>query len=222
MKIELIKTEDGSSSLAIPEWNEQYHSTHGAVQESMHVFIEAGLKQMKPKTEIKIFEMGLGTGLNCILTYLQTKKLKIFYNSIERYPLSEELFSKLNYAEHLKLSAKDSGIFSEIHSCKWNINAELTPDFILKKEKTDLNSFTTDALFDLVYFDAFSPNVQPELWTERIFKKMYSIMEDEGILTTYCAKGAVRRAILSAGFKVERLPGPPGKREILRAIKASK
>lgn len=216
MQRKIIETEDGSSSLYIPELDEHYHSVHGAVQESMHVFIEAGLKHLSKKS-IKIFEMGYGTGLNYLLTYLNAGDKTIEYYGIEAFPLEEQLVEQLNFTRQLNLDDDQERAFRSIHNSE---NAVcVSESFLLYKEKCKLSEFKTEALFDLIYFDAFAPDVQPDLWTEPIFQKMFDLLNTKGVLTTYCAKGVVRRTMQVVGFSVERIPGPPGKREMLRATK---
>ncbi|MBN2347525.1 MAG: tRNA (5-methylaminomethyl-2-thiouridine)(34)-methyltransferase MnmD [Bacteroidales bacterium] len=220
MKRQIKITKDGSATLYVPELNEHYHSVNGAIQESKHVFIQAGLYHLKKNT-LSIFEVGLGTGLNVLLTYLELKNkpLEIDYFSIELFPISDEEQHLLNYAETLNLSKEDAQIFSFIHSSDWNTKIQLSKGFILTKISADLLSYPIPFTFDLVYFDAFAPEVQPELWTNAVFQKIYTGMNPAGILTTYCAKGVVRRTLQETGFIVERLPGSPGKREMLRAVK---
>ncbi len=216
MERKLITTADGSSSLFVPSLNENYHSIHGARQESMHVFIDAGLKQIK-KDSINILEMGYGTGLNFILTYLYSENKNINYHGIEFYPLDLALVKKLNYTEILELSQEQSDLFLDFHlSDKTKIVSER---FCVNKYNIPLQEFDSETGFDLIYFDAFAPEVQPELWSVQIFEKLFRLTNPGGILCTYCAKGQVRRNMIAAGYKVERLQGPPGKREMIRATK---
>jgi len=216
MNSELIITEDGSNSLYVPEIDECYHSSHGAVQESRHIFIEAGLKQC-PKDEICILEVGFGTGLNALLALVEAERSgkKIRYITLEKYPVSFEKAQLLNYPE---LVYADKILFEAMHSCEWNQSTQITPSFVLEKYETDFTEFIHTANYDVIFFDAFSPEKQPEMWSQDMFEKIFQHCNPNAILTTYCAKGVVRRAMQSAGFVVERLPGPPGKREILRAI----
>ncbi len=218
MKAEIKLTEDGSHTLFVPEIDESYHSTFGAIQESKHIFIETGLKHHSG-SELCIFEVGFGTGLNAFLTYITAKELqiKVKYISVEKYPLSEELYMKLNYAELIHPDYKD--FFNDLHKCSWNKLNVISDFFSIEKIETDFTQFEHKNNYDVIYFDAFSPEKQPEMWSEEQFRKIYEHSNQDAILTTYCAKGMVRRAMISAGFKVERLPGPPGKREILRATK---
>jgi len=221
----LLLTEDGSHTLYHAELNETYHSRHGAVQESQHIFIKNGLdhfiNQNPEIAELNLLEVGLGTGLNAFLTYLCSQKnpqLKINYIALEAYPAETEITKKLNYAEVLD-QPKAQSIFSDIHICSWDEKHDFSENFSFIKHKTKLQDFSSEQLFDVVYFDAFAPQTQPELWTAEIFGNLYKYMAKNALLTTYCAKGQVRRNMQAAGFGVERLAGPPGKREILRAKK---
>lgn len=221
---EIATTADGSKTLFVPQWDEHYHSIHGARQESMHVFIHAGLeyylKQYTPET-IRIFEVGLGTGLNALLTAQHVKGLstQIRYQSIEAYPLTMEEVHALNY-----IDPNDEGayhLYTTIHQSSWGEWNTINENFFLLKIHDFLENWASEEKIDLVYFDAFAPSAQPQLWTEDIFKMIYHHMSGKSVLVTYCAKGVVKRAMKAAGFKIEALPGPPGKREMTRAIKAS-
>lgn len=216
MKREIIITSDGSTTIHIPAWNEQYHSKHGAIQEAYHVFIKHGLEHVNLE-EISILEIGFGTGLNCFITYLETKK-DIEYVGVEAYPVAEEEIEKLNYVSELK-AEKNADIFKKIHNVSWKETHQIDRGFTLEKREQFFKDITDSDTFNLIYFDAFGARVQPELWTETIFEKMFSALRKDGVLVTYAAKGSVRRAMESVGFTVERLPGPPGKREMLRATK---
>jgi len=220
MKREFFVTEDGSHTFYIPEINEHYHSTHGAIQESNHVFIEAGFRQID-LPEINILEIGLGTGLNVLLSLVETKKTgqKINYVGIEKYPIQPAEYKHLNYTEGEYINYKPA--FLKLHNSEWESPIVLSPTFCLTKIKTDLNfiEFQQLPLFNLVYFDAFAPNKQEGIWTEANFKRIYDNCAHNAILVTYCAQGNVRRTLQSVGFMVERIPGPPGKREMIRAIK---
>lgn len=211
-------TADGSHTLFIPEMDEHYHSVNGAVQESRHVFIEAGLRQLK-RNVINVFEIGFGTGLNAFLTLLDAdqNRLQINYFSIELYPLDEEIVTALNYGEAIFPEKKE--LFRALHQAAWDIPVKITEHFTLTKIQGDSNQCNLPEDIDLVYFDAFAPDKQPDMWTQEIFDRLYAAMTEEGILTTYCAKGVVRRMMKGAGYFVERIPGPPGKREMLRAVK---
>ncbi len=217
MNFEMILTEDGSHSLYVREIDESYHSTHGAVQESRHIFIDAGLKQCS-KSEIRVLEIGFGTGLNAFLTLIEAEQSEktIQYTTLEKYPVEVEKALQLNYSE--LVSPEYKHFFEKLHTSFWNENVEISPHFNLKKIETDFTEFDFTEKFDVIYFDAFSPEKQAEMWSEHQFEKLYKCCNFGAVLTTYCAKGSVRRAMQSAGFKVERLAGPPGKREILRGI----
>jgi|SRR5690606_3630632 len=219
MKRKVIKTSDGSSTIFLEDWNESYHSRHGAINEAYHVFIKNGLKKFK-NGQINILEIGFGTGLNAFITLIEAEELnlKINYEGVEAYPLPEEELKQLNYIEELE--AEDKGHYFELmHSTKWEEIHKISEVFNLKKRKQFFSDINDINVFNLIYFDAFGARVQPELWTEGIFSKMYTALKPGGILVTYAAKGSVRRAMQSVGYTVERLPGPPGKREMLRALK---
>lgn len=222
MSRKLVTTSDGSHTLYVPELGEHYHSVHGAVQESTHVFIKHGLQAL-PVGEgpIYIFEMGLGTGLNLLLTALQPLARPIYYVSIEAYPVSAEEAASLNYGNLFEEHPEAKGLLQAIHVLAWGAPAELKPRLTIHKIHGKLSELDWATLpqFNLVYFDAFAPDVQPNLWSEEVFAALYNQMQPEGILVTYCAKGSVKRAMKAAGFTIERLPGPPGKREMTRATK---
>ncbi len=219
---QIVYTGDGSTSLFVPEWNEHYHSTHGAIQEAYHVFIQNGLFYFDKK-KLRILEIGLGTGLNCFISFLEAKKnnYDIAYTGVEAYPITREEYRQLNYVERLEAKSYQS-VFEFIHTSDWHKKITLADNFTLIKRAITFQNITCKNSFDLIYFDAFAPGVQPELWTESIFKKMYDALSPGGVLVTYSAKGSVRRTMQSLGFQVEKLPGPPGKREMLRAIKSKK
>lgn len=232
MKRIIERTEDGSATLFVPELNEHYHSVKGARTESQHIFIDMGFKA-STALQPRILEIGFGTGLNALLTLEAAgeEKRKVHYTGIELYPLSWKEVDVLNYS--------DNPLFKELHTSPWNKDANITPYFTLHKAQGDVtkvmsdgrlmisdglpvnrSSLTINRCFDLVYFDAFAPEKQPEMWSEELFRNIYAGMNTDGILTTYCAKGVIRRLLQAVGFTVERLPGPPGgKREILRASK---
>jgi tRNA U34 5-methylaminomethyl-2-thiouridine-forming methyltransferase MnmC len=221
MKREIITTKDGSHTVQWPEWKVTYHSTHGAIQESMHIFIQAGLHyilQQNPSQPVYIFEMGFGTGLNAFLTAIEAQKTKtnIHYTTIELYPLSPDEIAALNYNQLLK---DDTDLFQQIHQAEWNKAVIVTDYFTLEKINTNLFDYTTNQLFNVIYYDAFDPSAQPELWTQAVFEKLYTMLSNNGILVTYSSKSAIRKAMQAAGFTVTKLPGPPGKREIVRATK---
>jgi len=225
MERKVIITKDGSHSIAIPEMDVTYHSIHGAIQESMHVFIEAGFNRSgrleRPDRYI-ILEIGFGTGLNALLTLIEAEKHKqpVLYIAIELFPLSVDEAARLNYCGQLD-HTDCQPLFEKLHQCEWEMDITITNYFTLHKTKINLINFSTSQLFNLIYFDAFAPNAQPELWTKEIFEKLYNVMVPEGILVTYCSKGDVRRAMQGAGFVVEKLAGPKGKREMLRASRSS-
>lgn len=218
IKRELQLTADGSHTLFIPEMDEHYHSVNGAVQESRHVFIEAGLHRLERK-EITVLEIGFGTGLNAFLTLLDAEEQQrnIHYYTIERYPLDADIIESLNYGEIISAERKE--LFHALHQAEWNITVPITACFELHKIEGDSNACALPSGIDLVYFDAFAPDKQPEMWNLEIFNRLYGCMTKGGILTTYCAKGAVRRMMKEAGYSVERIPGPLGKREMLCALK---
>ena len=226
--IQIEKTADGSHTFLVPELNEHYHSVNGALTESKHVSIDAGLNQIDKK-EISILEIGFGTGLNAILSYWEakSKNIRIHYTAIELYPLDKVQTSLLNFSGEIGV---DNSVFESLHSCEWNQDVCIDSFFTLHKIKGDLLDFLSfenleslggktrfDRKFDLIYFDAFAPDKQPEMWSLEIFSHLFEQTNPNGILTTYCAKGSVRRMLQSAGYVAERLPGPPGKREMLRA-----
>ncbi|NDV78159.1 tRNA (5-methylaminomethyl-2-thiouridine)(34)-methyltransferase MnmD [Dysgonomonas sp. 511] len=222
VKPEIELTADGSHTLFVPSLNEHYHSVNGAIQESTHIFINTGLKACS-KNEIRIFEVGFGTGLNAFLTILEACKqqISIHYTSVEAYPLDKSVTDKLNYTEGY--AGEEKSLFYQLHEAQWDEGIPILPDFHLTKLEADFTQFDFSQLknIDLIYFDAFAPDKQPGLWTQQIFDNLFKIAAENAILVTYCAKGAVRRMMQQAGFTVERLPGPPGKREMLRATKAT-
>lgn len=209
-------TADGSHTLFVPAMAEHYHSVNGAVQESLHVFIDAGLRQVQ-KEEIRILEIGFGTGLNAFLT-LRERRGKVVYHSVELYPLEPAYTDALNYGEVVWPERKE--LFEALHRAPWNRPAEITDGFILHKIAGDSRIVPLPREIDLIYFDAFAPEKQPEMWTPEFFGKLYASAAPGGVLVTYCAKGEVRRGLQAAGFGMERLPGPPGKRHMLFGRKA--
>jgi tRNA U34 5-methylaminomethyl-2-thiouridine-forming methyltransferase MnmC len=215
-------TADGSSSLKLNDLDEQYHSVNGAIQESSIVYIQNGLLHIKSKN-IKLLEVGFGTGLNCLLSFhsnlLNKNPSFIEYTAIEPFPIPNELIEKLNYPKMLGTEIMPA-VFKKMHLSKEDEKNIITPHFSLTRSRSTVQTYQRkEASFDLIYFDAFGPNIQPEMWTVEIFKKMYALLKEDGILVTYCAKGEVKRILKSVGFKVENLPGPPGKREVTRAVK---
>ncbi len=219
-------TKDGSHTIFIPHSNLTYHSVHGAIQESKHVFIQAGLEHVfshfliEKNNCINVFEMGFGTGLNALLSFQNgvNKNRCIYYTAVEINPLSPEEIQPLNYVEQLNDASLAQPLFL-LHSSAWNKDVLIEPLFTLYKQNASLLNITFNTTFHVIYFDAFAPNAQPELWQTEVFQKLYDVLFDGGVLVTYCCKGAVKRALQSVGFFVEKLPGPPGKREMIRAVK---
>ena len=228
MERNTIITADGSSSVAIPSMNVTYHSVYGAIRESSHVFVEAGLNHFRSRNKgrekqpLAIFEMGFGTGLNALLTLIESEHSdqQIFYETIELYPLEAMQIASLNYCSQLNRNDLQRK-FVQMHEAEWGEEVRITPQFILRKSKVDLLEFQPTRTFEVIYFDAFDPGVQPDLWSKEVFRKMFSILEPGGILVTYSSKGDVRRAMILAGFEIEKIPGPPGKREMIRAARQS-
>lgn len=222
LNLEIVQTLDGSDTLFVPELNEHYHSTFGAVQESMHVFIHKGLLAIDPVVDpLHIFEVGFGTGLNALLTSLAAKSQlrNIRYTTIELHPLETTILKKLNYASFLP-EAEAGEEFDRIHDTPWEIPVQVNRYFEITKQRMDLRSLEPpDQRYDVVYFDAFAPDVQPDLWIVTVFEKIYRMLRMEGLLVTYSCKGQVKRNLREVGFSIEKIPGPPGKREILRARK---
>ncbi len=223
MQRELLITKDGSHTIAIPEMNLTYHSIHGAIQESIHVFINAGLLHSGLFETIgvhSILEIGFGTGLNALLSLIEADKHqnRLYYTALETNPLEEQIIQQLNYCEQLNEPSYQEK-FERMHECGWEEMYEISQFFRLTKKNTDLAEISYNEEFNIIYFDAFAPNAQPALWTEEIFRKLYSALTEEGILVTYCSKADVRRAMIAAGFTVEKIPGPQGKREMLRAVR---
>lgn len=219
MKRKIVITSDGSTTIHLPAWNESYHSTHGAIQEAYHVFIEMGYKSME-KDDLSILEIGFGTGLNAFITLLESAKdqRNINYVGVEAYPVREDELLALNYVSELE-TRNLSHKFEELHLTPWNKEQEVIHNFRLTKRQMFFHNIVDVDAFDLIYFDAFGARVQPDLWTEDVFKIMFTAMKPGGKIVTYAAKGSVRRAMQAVGFIVERLPGPPGKREMLRGTK---
>jgi tRNA U34 5-methylaminomethyl-2-thiouridine-forming methyltransferase MnmC len=212
--MQLAITADGSPTIYLPEIDEHYHSVNGAIQESKHVYIEAGLNQC-PKNRIQVLELGFGTGLNAALTALEAQKREIHvsYSGLEKNPLPGEIIKQLHY------SCIHNTLFQEIHAAEWGKTTPLTPFFTLQKIRADFRDFPFPEAYDVVYYDAFAPDKQPEVWSQALFDALFESMRPSAILTTYCAKGHIRRMMQQAGFSIERIPGPPGKREMLRGRK---
>lgn len=215
MKRTLIETHDGSHSIRVEEMNETYHSIHGALQEAKHVFLKEAFYQTEE--EVCILEVGFGTGLNTFLTMLEAHKTarKVYYVGIEKFPVHNDMLRTLNYGDLLN----EPEWFDEIHSLNWNVELPVSDYFTLTKLKEDIVNVDYHELFDIIYFDAFAPDKQPEMWSKEVFTKMYSALKPGGILVTYCAKGQVKRDLKAVGFTVETVKGPPGKREMTRARK---
>ncbi|RVT77443.1 methyltransferase domain-containing protein [Flavobacterium sufflavum] len=219
MKREIIQTKDGSTTIHLEEWNESYHSKHGAIQEAKHVFIKNGLSLFKDKT-LSILEIGFGTGLNAFISFLeaQTMGQTINYVGVEAYPVAAEEILSMNYVDELNAQSQLE-IFEKMHKFNWNEKMMLSDSFSLTKRQQFFQDIDDVAQFDLIYFDAFGYRVQPELWSTEIFKKMYDALKENGVLVTYAARGVVKRSMIEVGFRVEKLEGPPGKREMFRAFK---
>jgi len=215
---DVIITDDGSSTVYNKELDECYHSTHGAISESLHVFIRNGLQQIN-LTEINVFEIGFGTGLNAFLSaiYAHDHKIRINYATIEKYPLEATLVNELNYSRNLGFHE----IFKTIHSTSWNKTQKITLFFELLKINQDFINFDFNQIVnpDIVFFDAFSPSKQAEMWQPLLFEKIYNLLKTNGILVTYAAAGLVKNALRQAGFQVKRLQGPPGKHHMIMAKK---
>lgn len=223
MERKIIKTGDGSVTIHLSQWDEQYHSKHGAIQEAQHVFIKMGLEYwlgLNKENKPAILEIGFGTGLNAFITFLEAQKLqlKLNYTGVEAYPVSAAEIKDLNYTKMLS-AENQADSFLRMHEILWNEKVDISEYFQLEKQQKRFEEINDINKYDLVFFDAFGARVQPELWTEEIFAKMFKAMKNNSVLVTYSAKGSVRRAMQTAGFIVERLPGPPGKREMLRAFK---
>lgn len=218
--IKIVLTEDGSHTLSVPSLDEHYHSVHGAISESEHIFINAGLRYiLQDKPKINILEIGFGTGLNALLTLreITEKRIPCEYTAIEISPLEEKIFSELNYPTLLGIQ---KNILLSLHQCRWDEKEKINDSFTLNKIHSSIHELSLPSeKFDLVYFDAFGPDKQPGMWTEDVFMKIFSSIKNGGIMTTYSTKGDVKRNLKAAGFSIEKLPGPKGKREILRAKK---
>lgn len=217
--IEIFQTEDGSKSLLRKDIQESYHSHFGALTETNTIYIDYGFRyfcSLDNKEQVNVLEIGFGTGLNAIATLKNSNQRSIFYQTIELYPISASIAERLNYGEQLSLKEE----FDLLHKCDWEEIVEITPDFKIKKCKANACNFDLPKdFFDVVYFDAFSPEKDSELWSEDMFSKVYDSLRKGGVLTTYCCKGEIKRRMKKAGFSIAKLPGPKGKREILRAEK---
>ena len=218
MKREVIQTKDGSTTFYLPELNETYHSKNGAIQEAYHVFIKNGFSLFERKP-ISILEIGFGTGLNAFITNLESQKNNqiVDYVGVEAYPVSMDEAFAMNYVNQIDASKTDE--FQKIHQMDWETLIQVNPTFQLTKRKQFFQDIADVEVFDLIYFDAFGYDVQPELWSDEIFLKMFNALKPGGILVTYACRTVIKKAMISAGFKIEKLPGAPGKREMLRASK---
>lgn len=216
--LKLVETADGSHSLYNANLDEHYHSKHGAMQEALHVFIKMGLQEFSNQSEIHVLEIGFGTGLNAFLTYLKkAKNQTVHYTGLETVPLDLDVINQLNYFE--LESQEHQALYKKMHELGWTQKHLLTPNFYVQKLQTQVQEVNFNEEFDLIYFDAFGPRVQPDMWTDTVFQKMLAALKPNGFLVTYCAQGEVKRAMKRSGFRVERLEGPPGKREMTKAIK---
>ncbi len=221
VKREIIVTADGSKTIHMPDWNENYHSSHGALQEAKHVFLKYGLECFKDQKEVSIFEVGFGTGLNAILTCeaAEINQQNIHYDGLEAYPVSAEEIEALDYVSLFE-NEESKANYLKIHAVSWDSDEVISPNFTLRKILQKLEEFTFETKqYDLIYFDAFGPRTQDDMWQLSHFEKLFYSLKPNGILVTYCAKGQVKRDLKSAGFTIEALPGPPGKREMTRAWK---
>ena len=242
MDPQIIVTDDGSHTLFVPEMNEHYHSHFGAITESRHIFINAGLgyitdnkaahHEVDPGIGLNthpeidsgaghkaLLEVGFGTGLNALLTalYAEDHKIKISYTSLEKHPLATALIRQLNYGS--LTGSRGATLFEKLHEAPWGEPVEISEWFTLNKIQTDLTEEDPAGLFDLVYFDAFGPDKQPEMWSEEMFRRITRATHEGSVFVTYSAKGSLKRMLKSLGFDVTLLPGPPGKRVITRAVK---
>ena len=218
MEVDIQITDDGSQTIYVPSLDEHYHSVKGALTESLHIFIKTGL-QHHPSPSPRVLEIGFGTGLNALLTIeVALRGRDIRYTTLERYPLSSEIVKQMDYARLVEENT--AHYYQQIHDAQWNEWVDIIPTFHIRKIETDFTTYEFKDRYDVIYYDAFAPEKQPEMWSQEIFNRMYECLDENGILVTYCAKGIARRMLQAAGFKVERLQGPPGgKREILRATK---
>jgi tRNA U34 5-methylaminomethyl-2-thiouridine-forming methyltransferase MnmC len=219
--LRIFETQDGSHSILSEKYGVSYHSKYGAIQETQHVFIDAALRpKALSQKGISILGIGFGTGLNAFMTYLEAEKYqwKINYVGIEAFPISIEEAHQLNYPETLNQPNKAAD-FLKMHESNWSKLVDFSDYFKLEKRKMLFQEIDFQNQFDVIYFDAFAPTAQPELWEPTIMQKMYNALKKDGILVTYCAKGVVKRTLKGVGFVVESLKGPPGKREMTRAIK---
>jgi len=219
LKREIITTNDGSTTIHLPELNESYHSKHGAIQEAYHVFIKNGLSLFEGKS-VSILEIGFGTGLNSFITYLEAKKSNqtIDYVGVEAYPVAVEEALQMNYVKELNAN-QEAAIFKDMHEANWEEKVAISDDFSLTKRQQLFQEINDEDAYNLIYFDAFGFRVQPELWSLEVFQKMYNALKINGVIVTYACRSSIKNAMIECGFKVEKLPGAPGKREMLRAKK---
>lgn len=219
MKREILHTLDGSTTIHLPDWNESYHSKHGAIQEAYHVFIKNGFSLFQDKP-MSILEIGFGTALNAFITFLESQKSlqTIDYVGVEAYPISEKEVLQMNYVAELNAESEKNS-FELMHQSNWEEKILIAPNFTLTKRKQFFDEISDENQYNLIYFDAFGYRVQPELWSTEIFEKMYNALKANGVLVTYAARGVVKRSMIEVGFTVEKLAGPPGKREMFRATK---
>jgi len=219
LKREIVITNDGSVTIYVPDMDENYHSRYGAIQEAYHVFIKNGLALTEGRP-VSILEIGFGTGLNCFITYLESLKSgqQIDYTGVEAYPVEQEVIAQLNYVSQLGADDKQE-VFDRMHNVAWGEQTGLNEKFTLTKRQQLFQDINDENVFDLIYFDAFGYPTQPELWSEEIFSIMYKALKNEGILVTYACRTVIKKAMMSAGFSVKKVQGPPGKREMLIAFK---
>ena len=217
MQQKVFLTGDGSHSIRVPELNVSYHSRHGAISESDHIFIRSGLNLLLSQDNISVFEMGFGTGLNALLTFMAGEFRNIYYETVEQYPVDIKTALTLNYTEVLNRPALHP-VFIKMHEDTWNEPLNISSNFILHKRIGNIIDMSVTGFFDIIYFDAFDPSTQPELWTVAVFKKLFAVLRPGGMLLTYCSKSVVRKAMQEAGFIVQKIEGPHGKREIVRAV----
>lgn len=226
MSLEVHLTKDSSHTLYVPELDETYHSRNGAVEEAMYVYIGRGMndwiEHMTPTASLSILEIGFGTGLNAWLTAMEAEKRDVHcaYHSLETTPLSIELITQLNYTD--TTNEENKRLYVKLHEVTWDQTEPITPTFSLTKHKSSLQNFSPQQSFDIIYFDAFAPEKQPELWTRELFQKLYDCLKPNGAIVTYSSKGDIKRLWREIGFVVERLPGPPLKRHMLRGRKTEK
>ena len=211
----IIITNDGSHSIYSSKFKESYHSLNGSISESLHVFIKNGLKTVY-KENINILEIGFGTGLNVLLTIIENKKKKLNFHTIEKYPITKEIYEKLNYSEKLKIK---ENILIDLHEKSWNQPHDINRHFTFYKHLVSVQKLSINLRFDIIYYDAFSPRKDNEMWSYKILTKMFNLLQYNGFLVTYCAQGEVKRILKKIGFKVETLKGPLSKREMVKAIR---